>query len=110
MWVGSMWVGAMLVGSGMPSSVVRMWVGQSRWRMPAWAIAIKRPTISLQRTRFAPQDRRHFEIWFRADCLADLDCAPLNSVVRRHQTRSSSTPGTYDTPTASKWYTLHVIV
>ena len=42
-----------------------------------------RPTTSLQRTRFAPRDRMHFRNWFGADCLLDLDCAPLNFAVRR---------------------------
>jgi hypothetical protein len=28
-----------------------LWIGQRRWRMPAWAVAIKQPTIALQLTR-----------------------------------------------------------
>jgi hypothetical protein len=46
------------------------------WRFPA-----RQPTISLQRTRFAPRDRGYFRNGFRADYLPDLDGAPLNSIV-----------------------------
>jgi hypothetical protein len=39
------------------------------------------PTISLQRTRLARRDRRHFRMWTRADRHVAPDRAPLNSTV-----------------------------
>ena len=63
MWFGSMWIGTRLLAIGMPSSVMELWIGQRRWRRPAWAVAIKRPTIALQLTR---RNRGDFDRWIRA--------------------------------------------
>ena len=54
-----------------------------------FAVAVLAPTISLQRTRSARQDRRYFDNQFRADCCLPLDRAPLNSTGRRPSTLTS---------------------
>jgi len=61
-------------GKRMPANAMQCWCGLvSAFRScPSVPFTMLPPTISLQRTRFAPKDRWHFDSWHRPECIPAL--------------------------------------